>query len=212
MHLCEYFCEAMFTTSIANTVKTFGTISINGRYTQIIVLVDFIQNNQVNNKLVITQKGPVLQLTCQPLVSVDRCSSTSWDYGRRFRLHLSRPTPSQLKGDILRHQVWVWSAIASRFTIAMWLPSRGHHKWECPPRCMLSRSVGSCGWWARVNSSQLYSYIPTVTVLKGFTGHMVMTPPNLGSSASLFEWRIQDGHLEAILRPWGQNRQPYSVV
>jgi len=37
-----------------------------------------------------------------------------------------------LKGDILCHQVWVWLANVSHFTIAMWLPS---------PRCMLTRSV-----------------------------------------------------------------------
>jgi len=43
---------------------------------------------------------------------------------------------------ILCHQVWVWCiAIASHFTIAMWLPSSDIASGNVPPRCVLTRSV-----------------------------------------------------------------------
>jgi len=46
-----------------------------------------------------------------------------------------------VKGDISRHQVWAWLAIASCFTIATWPSSSGIKSGECPPRCMNTRAV-----------------------------------------------------------------------
>jgi len=55
---------------------------------------------------------------------------------------LSRVTSEwTFKGDISCHQVWVWLAVASRFTIAMWLPSRDITSGNVHLVCMLTGSV-----------------------------------------------------------------------
>ena len=60
------------------------------------------------------------------------------------------------KGVLFCHQVWVWLAITSRLNICLFLcNSIIHHRWECPPRCMLDRSVYQPTQWTLANVTYL---------------------------------------------------------
>ena len=57
---------------------------------------------------------------------------------------------NHLKGDILNHRVWVWLAEADLKICLFW-----HHKWVCPPRRVLNRSVYRPTQWTVANVAQL---------------------------------------------------------